>query len=265
VTGVQTCALPILARAFNDAGSEVRGHLEVVAKREETLRSFVANTTHDVMTPITVLQGHLSAIRAAAAAGRPIDATLAAAAVDEAHYLASLVHNLGAAAKLDAGAQQVRLAPVNLGDLVDRVVQRHWPVASPRAVEIEFAVPESAAWIDADVTLFEQAVSNVVGNAVRYNRAGGHVAVILETPSATEFSLRVVDDGPGVPDEQLARLTERAFRSDEARRRNPEGMGLGLDIARRVAAFHRISLAFRRSEYGGLEVEFRGIRGIPPA
>jgi len=115
------------------------------------------------------------------------------------------------------------------------------------------------------VTLFEQAVSNVVGNAVRYNRAGGHVAVILEAAGETEFSLRVVDDGPGVPDDQLARLAEREFRSDEARRRNPEGMGLGLDIARRVAAFHRISLTFKRSEYGGLEVEFQGIRGIPPA
>jgi len=254
-----------LARAFNDAGGELRGHLQEIAKREETLREFVANTTHDVMTPITVLAGHLSAIRSAAAGGRAVEPTLVNAAIEEAHYLASLVHNLGAAAKLDAGSQQVRLSPVNLNEVVDRVVARHWPVASPRAVDVEFAVPESPVWIDADVTLFEQAVSNVVGNAVRYNRPGGHVAVILDAPSAGEFSLRVVDDGAGVPDEQLARLTERAFRSDEARRRHPEGMGLCLDIARRVAAFHRISLAFKRSEYGGLEVEFRGVRGIPPA
>jgi signal transduction histidine kinase len=145
------------------------------------------------------------------------------------------------------------------------VVARHWPVASPRAVDVEFAVPETPTWIDADVTLLEQAVSNVVGNAVRYNHSGGHVAVILDAPNAGEFSLRVVDDGPGVPDEHLARLTDRAFRSDDARRRHPEGMGLGLDIARRVAAFHRIALSFRRSDYGGLEVEFRGVRGIPPA
>jgi signal transduction histidine kinase len=254
-----------LARAFNDAGGELRGHLQEIAKREETLREFVANTTHDVMTPITVLAGHLTAIRSAAAGGRAVEPTLVNAAIEEAHYLASLVHNLGAAAKLDAGSQQVRLSPVNLNEVVDRVVSRHWPVASPRAVDVEFAVPETPVWIDADVTLFEQAVSNVVGNAVRYNRPGGHVAVILDAPSAGEFSLRVVDDGTGVPDEQLARLTERAFRSDEARRRHPEGMGLGLDIARRVAAFHRISLAFKRSEYGGLEVEFRGVRGIPPA
>lgn len=254
-----------LARAFNEAGGELRGHLEAVAQREEALREFVANTTHDVMTPITVLSGHLAAIRSAVAEGRAAPPALVNAAIEEAHYLASLVHNLGAAAKLDAGAQQVRLSPVNLNEVVDRVVARHWPVASPRAVDVEFAVPETPTWIDADVTLLEQAVSNVVGNAVRYNHSGGHVAVILDAPNAGEFSLRVVDDGPGVPDEHLARLTDRAFRSDDARRRHPEGMGLGLDIARRVAAFHRIALSFRRSDYGGLEVEFRGVRGIPPA
>jgi signal transduction histidine kinase len=159
----------------------------------------------------------------------------------------------------------VHLAPVSVNDLVQRVVERHWALASPRAIEIEFAVPEKPVWLDADVTLLEQAVANVVGNAVRYNRAGGHVAVVLTAIGDSEFSLRVIDDGPGVPDAELARLTERAFRGDDARRRNPEGTGLGLDIARRVAEFHRLRLEFRRSEYGGLEVEFRGVRGIPPS
>jgi signal transduction histidine kinase len=253
-----------LAAAFNDAGREVRVHLDAAAAREEALRAFVANTTHDVMTPLTVLQGHLAALRERVKE-RPADAELLNSAVEEAHYLGALVHNLGAAAKLDAGSQQVHLAPVRLDDLVQRVVERHWAIASPRAIDIEFAVPEKPVWLDADVTLLEQALANVVGNAVRYNRPGGHVAVILAEAPPSEFTLRVVDDGPGVPDEQLARLTERAFRTDEARRRNPEGTGLGLDIARRVAEFHRLTLSFRRSEHGGLEVEFRGVRGIPRA
>jgi signal transduction histidine kinase len=253
-----------LAAAFNDAGGAVRDQLDAVARREETLRAFVANTTHDVMTPLTVLQGHLAALRARVSQ-KPADAELVNSAIEEAHYLGALVHNLGAAAKLDAGREQVHLAPVRLDELVQRVVERHWAVASPRAIDIEFAVPEKPVWFDADVTLLEQAVANVVGNAVRYNRPDGHVAVILGEVSPSEFTLRVVDDGPGVPDDQLARLTERAFRTDDARRRHPEGTGLGLDIVRRVAAFHRLRLEFRRSEHGGLEVEFRGFRGIAPA
>ena len=66
-------------------------------------------------------------------------------------------------------------------------------------------MPEPPLWTVGDVTLIEQAVSNVVHNAVRYNNPGGHVAVVLE-PAHDRFRLRVFDDGPGVPDEALARL-----------------------------------------------------------
>jgi signal transduction histidine kinase len=68
----------------------------------------------------------------------------------------------------------------------------------------------------------------------------------------------VIDGGPGVPEDQLARLTERAFRLEEARSRAPEGLGLGLSIALVVAERHGLSLSLRRSEHGGLEVELRG-------
>ncbi len=253
-----------LGRAFDEAGAELREHIAQLEAREETLRNFLANTTHDLMTPLTVLQGHVSEIRRRVVDGRTVDPELAGIAMEETHHLASLVHNMGAVAKLDAGLQQVHLAPVSMSELVRRTVERYWPLASPRAIEVDFAVPETEVWFDADVTLLEQAVSNVVGNAVRYNRAGGHVAVVLELRSENEFSLRVVDDGPGVPDEHLANLGLREFRTDEARAHSPEGTGLGLDITRRVAEFHRLRISFRRSEYGGLEVEFRGVRGEPP-
>ncbi|WP_245913706.1 ATP-binding protein [Nannocystis exedens] len=83
-------------------------------------------------------------------------------------------------------------------------------------VELDGAVPESPLRVDADVTLLEQAVGNVVYNAIRHNRAGGHVAVLLEGLAGDRFRLRVVDDGPGVPADELARLVERGFRSDAA-------------------------------------------------
>jgi signal transduction histidine kinase len=75
----------------------------------------------------------------------------------------------------------------------------------------------------ADVTLLEQAVSNLAHNAVRYGDAGGHVAIVL--------------------------------RSDQARSRHPDGQGLGLHIALEVARRHGFQLDFRRSEFGGLEAE----------
>jgi signal transduction histidine kinase len=248
-----------LARTFNEAGARIRAHLAELRERDRTLRQFLANTTHDVMIPLTVLQGHLTALaRDDAAAGATAQTSLVGA-VQEAHYMASLLHNLGAAAKLEAPEQLVQRHPVDLNALVERVVERHRPVAVPAGTAIEFAVPEARIVFEGDVTLLEQAVSNVVHNAVRYNRPGGHVAVVLDaiTGAPGAFSLRVLDDGPGVPDDRIARLTERRYRDDQARHRDPNGLGLGLAIAREVAERHGLALHLRRSDQGGLEVEFR--------
>jgi signal transduction histidine kinase len=253
-----------LARAFDEAAAEVRGHVSRVEAREATLRTFVANTTHDVMLPLTVLQGHLAALQRAADDGR-VAPEVVKDASDEAHYMASLVHNLGAAAKLEAGEAHVERHPVDLNELVERAIARHRPVAGPRGIEINGAVPEPALFTSGDVTLIEQAVSNVVHNAVRYNHAGGHVAVVLEPAEGARFRLRVLDDGPGVPDEQLARLTERRYRADDARTRAPGGQGLGLSIAREVALRHGFALELRRRDAGGLEVELSGPAALPPA
>jgi signal transduction histidine kinase len=245
-----------LAAAFDEASAQVRAHVARVESREATLRSFVANTTHDVMLPLTVLQGHLAALQKASAEGR-CDPQLVRDASEEAHYMASLVHNLGAAAKLEAGEPHVERHPVDLNEVVARAVSRHQPVAGPREIEIGSAVPEPPLWTVGDVTLIEQAVSNLIHNAVRYNNAGGHVAVVLE-PSGGRFRLRVFDDGPGVPEDALARLTERRYRADDARTRSPGGQGLGLSIAREVAERHGFEMTLRRSDAGGLEVEMQG-------
>ena len=105
------------------------------------------------------------------------------------------------------------------------------------------------------VTLLEQAVSNVVYNAVRYNRAGGHVAVLLEAAEPAGVRIRVLDDGPGVPPERLARLRERGYRADEARTRNPDGQGLGLHITQRVVDAHGMTLDLHETQGGGLTVD----------
>jgi len=168
------------------------------------------------------------------------------------------MQNLGAVAKLDNGGWRPASVSVDLNALVCRVVSRHRVIARRLEIAVEFAVPDDPITAVGDLTLLEQAVSNVVYNAVRHNRPGGHVAVILNAIAGDRFSLRVVDDGPGVPITELARLVERGFRGAEARTRSPDGLGLGLDITRRVAELHHLELRLGSSEYDGLQVELEG-------
>jgi signal transduction histidine kinase len=247
-----------LARAFQEARGEIQEQMTHQEAREQALRDFLANTTHDVMTPLTVLQGHLSAMQQRLGRGEPLEPTLMVSAMSEAHYMASLVHNLAAAARLEAGAPQEQRAPVDLNALVSRVVGRHQLIARQQRISLESGVPEAPTWVLGDVTLIEQAVSNVVLNGIRYGREGGHVAVVLESTRQQRFQLRVIDDGPGIAEEERSRLLERRFRGNAARTRAPQGQGLGLHIAHTVVELHGWTLTLAPSEYGGLEVCFSG-------
>lgn len=247
-----------LARAFDEAAVEIRTQMDRQEERERTLRDFLENTTHDVMIPLTVLTGHLADMQDRLAGGEGIAAETVRSAVSEAHYMAALIHNLAAAAKLEAGAPAIGRDRIQLGELVDRAVARHRGLAGRTGVALERALPDEPAWVRGDVTLLEQAVSNLVYNAIRYNRAGGHVAVVLEPVGEARFALRVTDDGPGIPEEELGRLVERGYRGDGARSRAQSGAGLGLHIARQVASVHGFELRIGHSEPGGLEVVLTG-------
>lgn len=246
-----------LARAFEASRREIRARMDELRQRDRALTEYIANTTHDVMLPLTVLQGHLSAMEARVTGGEPVPAALVADALEESHYMASLVRNLSAAAKLEAGAPHTVFHPVDLSALVERVIGRHATIAEQRGVSLEHAVPDEPVTVDGDVTLLEQAVSNVVHNAVRYNHEGGHVAVVLER-DGDRFTLCVLDDGPGIDAAELSRLTERGFRSNAARTRQASGLGLGLSITRDVVERHGLSLRFESPEDGGLRVLIQG-------
>lgn len=246
----------VLATAFNDAGGRVRAYLLELQQREDSLRQFVANTAHDVGLPLTVLQGHLADLGARTATS-DADTALLHSAMQEAHYLGSLIRNLNAATRLDAVNTPLERHEVGLNTLVERVVARHRVVARARGVELNYAVPETQVVAMAEVTLLEQAVGNLVENAIRYNSAGGHVAIVLDTTDRG-FTMTVIDDGPGVREEDLARLTERWFRADDARTRRPDGQGLGLAIASESIKRLGFTLAFSRPPDGGLQAQISG-------
>ncbi len=255
--------LGALASAFNEAGSTVRTHVHDVQAREETLRQFVADTTHDVAMPLTVVQGHLSNLDAALSAPAGVDEGARGevrAAIKELHYMASLLRNLGVATKLGAASAPLELAPVDLNALVERVVARHAPLARASGVSLDYAVPETPLTARTDETLLEQAISNLADNAVRYNRASGHVAIVLDQVAPDGFVLTVTDDGPGVPAEDLSQLTKRWFRGSDARTRRPDGKGLGLAITSEACQRLGLTLTFSGPPEGGLAVRI----ALPP-
>ena len=250
--------ISVLARTFRQTGARVQETIEQLEQRDAALKEYISNTTHDLAIPLTVLQHRLTRLREEAERGDDISVEQLEVALEESHYIAALIANMSAAARLEAGDAHRLDHEVNLVELIERVVGRNRPIARQRQIEIDWAAPESLE-IRGDSTLIEQALSNLVQNAVQYNEAGGHVAVVAEV-EGEEFVLRVLDDGPGVPQEKLETLSQRAVRGD-ARNRNPGGQGFGLSITTRVCEVHGFELSLENGEEGGLVVSIRGTVG----
>ena len=249
-----------LGHAFNEASAVVRAHVAEVERREKALRDFVAHTTHDVALPLSVLLSHVATLRQNADPGGS-EATIAAIG-QETQYISSLLANLEAVARLESDTALHEKHPVDLTALVERVAVRHRGVASGGGIDFNHAAPAAPVWVRGDVTLIEQAVNNLVHNAIQYNRPGGHVALVLER-AAEDFVIRVSDDGPGVRDHDMPHLGETRFRSEEARSRRPNGMGLGLSIARDVARRHGFALTLGNRTEGGFEAVLTGALSSP--
>lgn len=248
-----------VADALDRAHDRIRTDAKRLDERRRYLERHLADVAHDLKTPLTSLQ--LAIEQAADHAPNDEQAELLARSLRDCVYLGGLVSNLRLASEMEEGWDPVAVdsgAGANLKEVVERVVARLVSLARRRGIELEHATPDRDVFVACNLVACEQALGNLVENAVSYGDRGGHVAVLLEMDPPDAFRLTVLDDGPGVLPEEIPRLGERTFRSDDARRRDPRGSGLGLAITGEVCRRAGFTLTFESAGERGLCVRIGG-------
>lgn len=248
--------LSSLTFVINDASQALHERRARIDDLHESLRRFVQMTDEEVSQPLAALEGRLAGLSAQADPARED----VREALRQAHALAEHVDNLTAAARLRMPGPSPERHRVDLTAIVARVSARYGPLAEAGGIELRVSLPVDAIGIDADESLVERAVANVVDNAVRYSLSGCTVTITLAVEAADRrFRLCVADNGPGVSEEHFRGLTAiRRFRGDEGRNRRPDAPGLGLAVAREVCDRFGLRLDLKRPGAGGFEVELSG-------
>jgi signal transduction histidine kinase len=247
-----------LSQMLDGAHDRIRKDAARLEERQRGLERYLADVAHDLRTPITSLQLALEQSLDARAEGER--AELLQSALKDVIYLSGLTNNLRLACQLREGWDPLSgNHHCDLADTVERVAVRARIFARRRGIELDLARPDGPVVVRCHPTAAEQAVRNVVENAITYGDPGGHVAIVLEPVSnGSRFALAIVDDGPGVLPTELPRLGERTFRSDEARQRDPQGSGLGLAITSEISARCGFTLSFHSESPRGLRVTIEG-------
>ena len=210
---------------------------EVAARQsEERMRRFVADASHELRTPLTSIRGFAELYRQGAVAGGADLDRVMRRVEDEAARMGLLVDDLLLLARLDQQRPLVR-EPVDLLVLVGDAVHDASAVAPDREVRLETS-GEPPVVLGDDPRL-RQVVGNLISNALTHTPAGSAVTVRLQVRPQTSLAvIEVADSGPGLTQEQAARVFERFYRADAARTRATGGSGLGLSIVAALVAAH---------------------------
>lgn len=207
---------------------------------EKVRREFVANVSHELKTPITSIKGFVETLLDGAMHDREDAVRFLGIVSRQADRLNAIIEDLLSLSRIEQGSdrdQHVALTEAPLRDVVLSAVQSCQMDAESKNMRIETHMDgELSALINPQ--LLEQALINLVGNAIKYSDEGKTITLAVEQQGTKDILLSVTDQGYGIEAEHLPRLFERFYRVDKARSRTLGGTGLGLSIVKHIVQAH---------------------------
>ena len=220
-------------------GGAVLAIFDLTQRRQlETVRrDFVANVSHELKTPLTVIRGFADTLAGDESLPRDTQREFARTVQANAERMQRIVDDLLDLSRIESGGWMPNPQPVDLATVTRDAALTLAEAAGAKNVRIDIAPGDDARTVHADPTALRQILSNLIENAVRYTPADGVVTVESSRAGA---GTRVVvrDTGIGISPEHLPRIFERFYRADPARSRDAGGTGLGLAIVRHLAEAH---------------------------
>lgn len=211
-----------LVAAFNEM-------IERLATADERRRRLLADVTHELRTPLAVVQGQLEGTIDGV---YPRDDEHLRAILDETRHMARIIEDLRTLSLAESGALTLAREPLAIGEVVDDAVEAYRAQADAEGVGLATDVPERLPLVEADPTRVRQVLENLISNALRYTPRDGRVDVSA-AEAAGAVAVTVRDTGRGIAPVDLPRVFERFERSADS-----HGSGLGLAIARDLVRAH---------------------------
>ncbi|MCM8811428.1 MAG: ATP-binding protein [Candidatus Omnitrophica bacterium] len=204
---------------------------------EQVRRDFVANVSHELKTPLTVIRGAVETLLEGALneenGGRPFVELIS----EESERLGRLVDDLLGLAQIESKGMLLTKQQMDVKRFLSEEIERHKGRAKAAGVSMTLEMKTPLQTLMADREQAGRAVSNLLDNAIKYNRPGGTVIVRASVRDGA-YRVDVEDTGIGIPPEQIGRIFERFYRVDKARSRETGSTGLGLAIVKHVMEAH---------------------------
>ena len=209
---------------------------EEIGKSDQLQKEVLANVTHDLKTPLTMIKAYASMIQEISGDNPEKRAKHTQVIIDESDRLTALVNDILNISKIRSGMDTLKLRQFDLSELVHTVLERFDYLTETQGYTIVREIDDEL-YTEADLEKVEQVIYNLVGNAVNYTGEDKRIVVGLRK-EGNVIRFTVADTGKGIPPEEQATIWDRYYRSSETHKRPIRGTGLGLSIVKTILQKH---------------------------
>lgn len=242
-----------LATGTYDVTFQGKGYLEIkelsdtlnyaakeLSKVENLRRELIANMSHDLRTPLTMISGYGEVMRDIPGENTPENVQII---IDETKRLTNLVNDMLDLSKIQAGVQDLNATSFNLTEEIRKIIQRYDKLLSESECNFSFECTKDVM-ISGDIIKLNQVVYNLINNAINYC-GDDRLVIIRQIIKEDKVCIEISDHGPGIQEEQLPYIWERYYKIDKTHVRSKVGSGLGLSIVKAVLELHRAEYGVR--------------------
>lgn len=227
--------LNIIARTTTDMSKSVQDYIRKLEKEKTIRQEFFSNASHELKTPLTAIRGYAELLQSGMASDTQMQKEFLGRIHSEVEEMTSLINDILMISRLETKELMPTKEMLCVKSVAEEVKKTLKPLADENNVSLEIHCCDEFVYMDR--SHLQGILSNLMGNAVKYNRPGGFVQTDI-TMDSTSLSIRVEDSGIGIAKEDQKRIFERFYRVDKGRSKRVAGTGLGLSIVKHVTEFY---------------------------
>jgi len=248
--------IELLRKELNTYVASKEGEVQDLKKAAKYRQEFLADVSHELKTPIFAAQGFVHTLLDNPDEEIEIRVKFLEKAAKSLDGLDNLVQDLLTVSQIETGAIKIEKKNIDLRPVIEEIFEQVEGKAKKRDVKLKLIAPKGNIQVKADTQRISQVILNLIVNAIKYGKEKGIVQIIINEKKKV-YTISVVDNGPGIPEEHLHRIFERFYRVDKSRAKNSGGTGLGLSIVKHIVQAHNSKISVQSEQNKGTRFEFK--------
>lgn len=233
--------LGVLTSTFNEMADVIVGNFEKITSTEKFRRELIANVSHDLRTPLSIMQGYLETLMIKKDTLAQDDKERYLLVVhDSTRKLSGLVDQLFQYSKLEANIIVPEKEQFMIDELASDILMAYQLKAAQRSIQFRLETPDSVPPVFADIALTERVLQNLLDNAFQFTPDGGSITIVL-TNGPAGVKVQVIDTGVGIPEDHRSYIFDRYMQFGKADMPK-KGMGIGLAIVKKILELHQSTI-----------------------